>query len=130
MPYIDVGRDTGSFVKALIDAPAPKQVLALSKWATPNEWLALWSQVTGVTARVEQADAKEFESNDPTGFMRSILETGQFVAEFGFTGSDENILMPEDVRPNFSLASIKFGKSTDNITAQEARLCCCSEQPY
>jgi hypothetical protein len=97
MPYIDVERDTGSLVKALIDAPAPTQVLGLSKWATPKEWLALWSEVTGIAARVEQASSEEFESNDPTGFMRSVFETGQFVGEFGFTGSDEKILMPEDV---------------------------------
>ena len=97
MPYIDVERDTGSFVKALIDAPAPTQVLALSKWATPREWLSLWSQVTGVATRIEQAAAAEFEGDDPTGFMRSVFETGQFVGEFGFTGSDEKISMPEDV---------------------------------
>ena len=97
MPYIDVERDTGSFVKALIDAPAPTQVLALSKWATPREWLALWTQVTGVATRIERAAAAEFEGDDPTGFMRSVFETGQFVGEFGFTGSDEKISMPEDV---------------------------------
>jgi len=93
MPYIDVERDIGSFVKALIDAPAPTQVLALSKWATPTEWLALWSQVT-----LAQADAEEFKGNDSTGFMRSVFETGQFVSEFGFTGSDERILMPGDLK--------------------------------
>jgi hypothetical protein len=97
MPYIDVERDTGSFVKALIDAPAPTQVLGLSKWATPNEWLALWSEVTGIAARIEQASSEEFERNDPTGLMKSVSQTGQFVGEFGFTGSDEKILMPEDV---------------------------------
>jgi len=97
MPYIDVERDIGSFVKALIDAPAPTQVLALSKWATPREWLALWSQVTGFASRIAQADAEEFKGNDSTGFMRSVFETGQFVSEFGFTGSDERILMPGDV---------------------------------
>lgn len=107
MPYIDVEKDTGPFVKALIDAPAPTQVLAVSEWATAREWLALWSQVTAVGTRVEQADAEEFENNDPTGFMRSILETGRFVGELGFTGGDEKILMPHDVslapRPSQSL---------------------------
>lgn len=107
MPYIDVEKDTGPFVKALIDAPAPTQVLAVSEWATAREWLALWSQVTAVGTRVEQADAEEFENNDRTGFMRSILETGRFVGELGFTGGDEKILMPHDVslapRPSQSL---------------------------
>ena len=53
--------------------------------------------MTGVATRIERAAAAEFEGDDPTGFMRSVFETGQFVGEFGFTGSDEKISMPEDV---------------------------------
>lgn len=120
MPYIDVERDTGSFVKALIDAPAPTQILAFSEWATPSEWLALWSQVTGVATRIEQADTKEFEGNDPSGFMRSILETGQFVAKFGFTGKDEQILMPEDVSLTFEEFGVsQLAESTNSLQLKE-----------
>jgi hypothetical protein len=53
--------------------------------------------VTGVTTQIEQATAAEFKGDDSTGFMRSVFETGQFVGEFGFTGKDEKILMPQDV---------------------------------
>jgi hypothetical protein len=93
MPYIDIEKDAGAFVHALIKVPAPTQVLAVSEWATCREW----SRITGIQGRVEQADASEFQGNDPTGFMKSVLETGQFCGEFGFTGGDENILMPEEV---------------------------------
>jgi hypothetical protein len=97
MPYIDIEKDAGAFVHALIKVPAPTQVLAVSEWATCREWLEQWSRITGIQGRVEQADASEFQGNDPTGFMKSVLETGQFCGEFGFTGGDENILMPEEV---------------------------------
>jgi hypothetical protein len=97
MPYIDIEKDAGVFVHALIKAPAPTQVLAVSEWATCREWLEQWSRATGVKSCVEQASASEFQGDDPTGFMKSVLETGQFCGEFGFTGGDENILMPEQV---------------------------------
>jgi hypothetical protein len=77
MPYIDIEKDAGVFAHALIRAQ--------------------WSRATGVKSCVEQASASEFQGDDPTGFMKSVLETGQFCGEFGFTGGDENILMPEQV---------------------------------
>jgi hypothetical protein len=97
MPYIDIEKDAGAFVHALIKVPAPAQVLAVSEWATCRAWLEQWSRITGIQGRVEQADANEFQGNDPTGFMKGVLETGQFCGEFGFTGGDEKILMPEQV---------------------------------
>jgi hypothetical protein len=97
MPYIDIEKDAGAFVHALIKAPAPTQILAVSEWCTSREWLEQWSRVTGVKSRIEQADAGEFQGDDPTGFMESVLETGQFISEFGFSGGDEMILMPEQV---------------------------------
>jgi hypothetical protein len=97
MPYIDIEKDAGAFVHALVKAPAPTQVLAVSEFATSRTWLEQWSIITGFHGQVEQADASEFQGNDPTGFMKSVLETGQFCGEFGFTGRDENILMPEQV---------------------------------
>jgi len=45
----------------------------------------------------------EFEGNDPTVFMKSVLETGQSFIEFGFTGGDKEILMPADMSLNYSL---------------------------
>jgi hypothetical protein len=81
----------------LIRAPAPIQVLAVSEWATPQEWLEQWSRITGVKSRIERADFDQFRADDPTGFMGMMLETSGFMEEFGFTGKDKNILMPEEV---------------------------------
>jgi hypothetical protein len=87
MPYIDVEKDTGSYVHALIKAPAPTQVLAVSEWATAQQWLKKWSKVTGVASRAERVDLDQFKADDPTGFMGMMIETG----------GDKRILMPEEV---------------------------------
>lgn len=98
MPYIDIEKDAGPYVHALIKAPAPTQILAVSEFSTAKAWLEQWSQITGIKARVEEADASEFQGDDPTGLMRGMVETGHFIGEFGFTGGDVEILMPEQVR--------------------------------
>ena len=97
MPYIDVEKDTGSYVHALIKAPAPTQVLAVSEWATVQQWLGQWSEATGVASRAERVDFDEFRSDDPTGFMGMMIETSGFIEELGFAGGDKRILMPEEV---------------------------------
>ena len=97
IPYVNVEKDAGAFVHALIKAPAPTQVLVVSDWATAIDWSEQWSRVTGVKSRVERADPSVFQGSDATGFMKMMLETGQFMEELGFTGGDKKILMPEEV---------------------------------
>ena len=98
MPWIDVEKDTGAYVKALIEAPAPTQILGVSEWLTCREWLTLWSSITGVPSRFEAADPAQLNvDNDPTGLTHGFLQTAQFMADFGFTGGDTDVLMPEDV---------------------------------
>ena len=65
MPYIDIEKDTGSYVHALIKAPAPTQVLAVSEWATPRQWLEQWSQATGVASRIERAGPSNLKARIP-----------------------------------------------------------------
>ena len=101
MPWIDVEKDVGAFVKALIDAPAPTQVLAISEWMTCKEWLKIWSASTGVKSRFEEAQAGDHPSDDPTGLKLEFLQTSQFLVDFGFTGGDPDVLMPEDVSSMF-----------------------------
>ena len=97
MPYIDVEKDNGSYIHALIKASAPTQVLAVSEWATAQQWLEKWSKATGVASRAERVDLDQFKADDPTGFMGMMIETSGFIEELGFAGGDKGILMPEQV---------------------------------
>lgn len=115
MPYIDVEKDTGSYVHALIQAPAPTQVLAVSEWATAQQWLEKWSKATGVASRAERVDVDQFKADDPTGFMGMMIETSGFIEELGFAGGDKRILMPEQVsRIDTSWLNVD---NTDSLTS-------------
>lgn len=115
MPYIDIEKDTGSYVHALIKAPAPTQVLAVSEWATPRQWLEKWSQATSVASRIERAGPEQFKGDDPTGFMGMMIETSGFIEELGFAGGDRRILMPEEV--SFIEAEWRRANNTDSLTS-------------
>jgi len=95
-PFVDVEKDTGAFVKALIDAPAPMHVLGTSETLTVAEFLALWSEETGMPSRHEQSPEEEMTKDDVTGLGLEFLETFKFVDEFGYNGG-ETVLLPEDV---------------------------------
>lgn len=99
MPWIDVEKDAGAFVKVLIDAPAPTQILAVSEWMTCKKWLDLWSATTGVRSRFEEAPYEAATTDDPSGLKLEFVQTAQFLMDFGFTGEDPDVLLPADVSP-------------------------------
>ncbi|KAI7312924.1 hypothetical protein KC315_g11839 [Hortaea werneckii] len=101
IPWVDVERDTGAFVKALIDAPPKTQVLGVSEWMAFDDWATLWSDVTGVKSKFEDALPKGAPStNDGFDFKAVLLQTGHFLTEFGFTGGDPNVVEPEELERN------------------------------
>lgn len=84
-------------MKALIDVPTPTQVLAVSEWMSSTAWLELWSKTTGIKSRYEEVGEKESTSDDPSGVKLQFYQSARFLTEFGFTGGDPELLLPEDV---------------------------------
>jgi len=64
-PFVDTHRDTGPFVKALVDLPPGKELLGASQTMTWPEWMALWGKILGVHAGFKQVSADEFFKNVP-----------------------------------------------------------------
>jgi hypothetical protein len=101
MPWIDVEKDLGSYVSALLKAPGGTQVLAFSQWLSQKEYAALLSAHTGVEIRFQQVPEEMVLKNDPTGFKKEQVDAVKFIEEFGFTGGDSEVLMPEQVSRMF-----------------------------
>lgn len=97
MPWIDVERDTGAFVKALLDAPGRTQILGVSESLSGKQWLSLWSKHTAVKASYQEMPFERFIVDDPTGFKLERAETFKYIEEFGYTGSDPDVVTPEEV---------------------------------
>jgi hypothetical protein len=96
-PFIVAHRDTGPFVKTLVDMPPGQDVLAASQSMTWPEWIKIWGNVLGVKARYERVSGDDFLNGLPEPMKIEFLDTYNFVEEFGFTGGDPAVLMPEQV---------------------------------
>ncbi|KAK3669209.1 hypothetical protein LTR78_010906 [Recurvomyces mirabilis] len=98
LPWVDVQRDLGSFVEALIRTSAPTQVFVVSEWLSGQQWLDQWTKVTGVQARYEAGmSLHERVDKDPTGLSLHFSQTMRYIEDFGYTCGDPSVLMPEEL---------------------------------
>ena len=98
MPHVVADRDTGSFVKAVVDLPPGKNLLAVSEYMSFPEWVDVWSRVLGVEATYKQVSNDAFFENVPEALGEELKVSFDYIEEFGFTGGDPDVLEPGQVR--------------------------------
>lgn len=96
-PFVVTHRDTGVFVKALVDLPAGKDLLGVSQMMTWLQWMELWGEIVGVKAGFKRVSADEFFDGVPESLKMELADTYEYVEEFGYDGGDPNVLMPGQV---------------------------------
>ncbi|KAH8652267.1 hypothetical protein BX600DRAFT_90156 [Xylariales sp. PMI_506] len=106
-PFVDTHRDTGAFVKALVDLPAGKDLLGVSENMTWPEWMTLWGQILGVRAGYKEVSDEEFFQNVPGPLSQELMDTYDYVEEFGYTGGDPDVLEPDQLGIQVPVTSIK-----------------------
>ncbi|KAE9362806.1 NAD(P)-binding protein [Stipitochalara longipes BDJ] len=106
-PFVVTHEDTGSFVKALVDLPAGKDLLGVSQTMTWPEWMKLWGEILGVKAGFKQVSGDEFFKGVPEPLKRELMDTYDYVEEFGYTGGDPDVLMPGQLPVKIPLTSIE-----------------------
>lgn len=97
LPWIDTSRDTGAFVKALVDLPAGNDLLGVSQSMTTREWIELWGRVMGVKVGFKQVSADEFFEGVPPPMKIELQDAFEYIEKFGYTGGDPDVLLPEKV---------------------------------
>lgn len=97
MPWVVVDRDIGAFVKALVDMPPGRDLLAVSEYMSFPEFAEVWGRVHGVKTTYKQISNEELFEGVPLGFMEEIRDSFDFIHEFSFTGGDPNVLEPSQV---------------------------------
>ncbi|KAH8891752.1 putative hscarg dehydrogenase [Thozetella sp. PMI_491] len=114
IPFIVTHRDTGAFVKALVDLPPGKELLGVSENMTFPEWIALWGKILGVKTGYKQVSRAEFFEGVPAPMAQELGDTYDFMEEFGFTGGDPDVLLPEQLDFKIPLTSMEeYIKSED-----------------
>ncbi|KAK3070999.1 hypothetical protein LTR53_009447 [Teratosphaeriaceae sp. CCFEE 6253] len=112
-PWIDVERDTGAFVSALIDAPGGTQVVGASQYITLNQYLKLLCDHLGVAGTYKRTAFEDNVKDDPTHFKLELAEVYAYVMEFGYDGGDPEVITPDELeRRGFS---VPRGKIADHV---------------
>lgn len=90
-------RDTGIFVRALADATPGTVLLGESDRVTVEEFLHIWSDVTGYPSRLKSMTTSEFEAvvePVPPSSGKEFAENFQYYRDFTYTGRDPNVIKP------------------------------------
>lgn len=96
-PFVVTSKDTGAFVKALVELPAGTNLLGVSEFMTFKEFTELWGKTVGVRARFAQVSSSEFVAPLPEPAQRELAETMKYVQEYGWTGGDPSVKNPDEV---------------------------------
>ncbi|KAF7556991.1 hypothetical protein G7Z17_g993 [Cylindrodendrum hubeiense] len=110
MPHFVTERDTGAFVKASIDLPPGKDILAVSEYLTFPEWAEVWGRVHGVKVEYKQVSGDVFWAGLPESLKVEFRDSFDYIEDYGFTGGDPDVLDPEQVRsaPRIDMSSVNI----------------------
>ncbi|EOO00128.1 putative -like family protein [Phaeoacremonium minimum UCRPA7] len=106
-PFVVTQRDTGPYVKALVDLPAGKDVLGVSQSLTFPEWMTIWGKVLGVKAGFKQVSWEEFFGTVPEPLKSELQDAWKYFEDFGHTGGDPNVLTPEQLGVKVPLTTME-----------------------
>jgi hypothetical protein len=95
LPFIDTRKDTGLFVRALVESPPGKTLLAYTALLSFKEVAKLWSQATGQPAKHRQVTMEEVKKQFPTEGEET--NSVMYAAEFGYAGGDPSVIQPKDL---------------------------------
>ncbi|KAF7956138.1 hypothetical protein EAE96_005058 [Botrytis aclada] len=111
--FVVTQRDTGGFVKALIEMPPGKNLIGVSERMTWQEWVKVWGSVLGVKAGFKQVSEENFWNGVPED-LKELQVAWEYVDEFGHTGGDPEVLRPEELAVKIPLTSMEeYIKSED-----------------
>lgn len=96
-PWIVVDRDTGVYVKALLEISPGKHILGYSQMATWSEFWMLWAQTQDVQLKIQVVDIEEFFRSIPEVLRREFRESSMYITEFGYTGDDPGVCTLQDL---------------------------------
>ncbi|KAF3057505.1 NmrA family domain-containing protein 1 [Trichoderma lentiforme] len=106
VPFI-VPEDTGYFVKALTQVPAGKNLIAFGDRLTWDDYIRLWSNITGIPAVFERTTVSEHAKLAPWGFGKEIAEMLAYAQEFGYDGSDPTIVSAQQLEVDVPVTRIE-----------------------
>jgi len=101
LPFVDVNKDTGYFVRALVQSAPGKTLLGAGSTMDLRDYTKLWEKSQGVHCRYQQGTMADLEAATsgklPPSFAPAFSDTTAYVDEFGYDGGDPNTIRPDEV---------------------------------
>ncbi|KAK0763282.1 hypothetical protein N5P37_004269 [Trichoderma harzianum] len=107
MPFVVPDKDTGAFVKALLDVPPGKTLIGVSEMMTFSTWVEIWGRVLDVQAAYQEVSPGEFYKDFPQPVGQELMDTNEYMIEFGYTGGDPEVMYPNELDPNIKTTSME-----------------------
>lgn len=108
LPWITVDRDTGVYVKALLENSPGKNVLAYTQMTTFREFWTLWADVRNVKIEIKVVGLDDFFQALPEFLRREFQDSLRYIVEFGYTGGDPDVCRTlQDLSPEAKTGSLK-----------------------
>ncbi|KAF2652740.1 NAD(P)-binding protein [Lophiostoma macrostomum CBS 122681] len=98
IPWVDPGRDTGHFVKALVSLPPGLNLVGAGSYISWNEYCAIWGKHTNVECVFEKQDRKIMEEALGPLIGREIADMFEYVEEFGYDGREKDAVYPWELK--------------------------------
>ncbi|KAF7186154.1 NmrA-like family domain-containing oxidoreductase phqG [Pseudocercospora fuligena] len=97
LAWIDLQRDAGGYVSALLKEPAGVQVAAIGAYASFDVGLAKVKSKYGIEISVEQSSEEELVAHDPSGLLVQAARIMTCVESYGLAGDNADVVYAEEV---------------------------------
>ena len=118
LPHLDVQKDTGYYVKALVQMEPGQMVMAAGEWCTWPEWMQKWAQGMGIDAskaKYQQVSPQEM-AEGMGDFGKEVGEMYEYSSKIGYLGGWD-MLKGEDLKNkgfDIPMTTVeKYAKKTD-----------------
>lgn len=122
LPLIAADEDSGPLVKALVEGAPGKNLIAYREWMSLEELVAVFSKVTGLSARYVTVAASEPGNPLPEGLKAELDDNWAYFNECGYEARDDpTVIHPSQVGYIFlswELESRKIRRHSEQLEAQ------------
>lgn len=97
IPHLDPRKDTGPWVRALLQLPVNSTLMAASEWLTWPDWIKTWGEVTGIKTSYKQTTVEDLAEAIPGPAGKEIGEMFQFSSDYAYNAFQGDSLKTWDL---------------------------------
>lgn len=98
IPLVDARKDTGPFVRALLQIPPGVNLLGETSLVSWTEYMRVWGKLLGVAkSEYEDVSDESYDEAIPGGFGKELADMFRYMGDVGYDGGDPESVRKEDL---------------------------------